>query len=252
MKFLNNKKILFYGPANKFDDNTDISFFNNYDFVFINNKFIELLQPNLKKIENKKFHLILLLNGVFTNGNPETIQKWKDSVSLFFVSENCLAKNLFDIGINQNRIVSMANNYRKFNFKGCPNMLPKLIMMFIDYDIRFLSLKITGVTFYMDLLNDDFNKEETYHPNYHNWDTKIPKELNNLTDDQKMDYHLKRIKDLGTEKTDKVVVNHFIEENFKFFLNYLNFCTHHNLEVTFDDKLNSIVNNHLYSSNAST
>lgn len=251
MNFLNNKKILFFGPANRFDGNTDILFFNDYDYVFINNKFVELLQPNLKKIKNKKFHLILLLNGVFTNGNPETIRRYKDTISLFFVSENCLARNLIDIGINQTKIVSMANNYRKFNFKGCPNMLPKLIMMFIDFNVRFLSFKITGVTFYMDLLKDNFNKEETYHPNYHNWDTKIPNELNNLTEDQKMDYHLKRIKDLGTEKTDKVVVNHFIEENFNFFLRYLKLCNSNNLEITFDSKLYDIIQNHLYSDKSS-
>ena len=66
-----------------------------------------------------------------------------------------------------------------------------------------------------------------------------------------MDYHLKRIKDLGTEKTDKVVVNHFIEENFNFFLNFLKLCRNNNLEITFDDKLNNIVENHLYSNKSS-
>ena len=243
MNFFNNKKILFYGPANKFDENTDISFFNDYDFVFINNKFIELLQPNLKKIMERNFHLILLLNGVFTNGNPETIEKWKDTVSLFFVSESCLAGNLMKIGIPLNKIVSMANNYRKFNFQGCPNMFPKLIMLFIDNNVKYSLLKITGITFYMDLLNDKYKKEDSYHPDYHNWNTKIPEDKMNLNNDEKLEYHLSKIKMLGTEKTNKIVYNHFIEENYNFFIKYYNESRLNNLKIILDDKLNDIVNN---------
>lgn len=248
MNFLDNKKILFYGPANKFDSNTDLSFFNNYDIVFINNKFIELLQPNLSKILVKKFHLILLLNGIFTNGNPETIKKWKDTISLFFVSENCLAKNLVDIGIPLNKIVSMANNYRKFNFQGCPNMFPKLIMLFIDHNVKYSLLKVTGITFYMDILKNDYNKEDVYHPNYHNWDTKIPKELSNMTEDEKLNYHLNKIKNLGTEKTDKIVTNHFIEENYNFFIKYCNDSKLNNLKIEFDEKLESIIKDNMNNS----
>ena len=88
MSFLDDKKLLIFGPANKFDESTDLSYFNNYDFIFINNKMIQLLQPNLKKIKNKKFRIILLLNGVFTNGNPEIFFWWQISISyniLFFI-----------------------------------------------------------------------------------------------------------------------------------------------------------------------
>ena len=34
MNFLDNKKILFYEPTNKFDSNTGLSFFNNYDSIY--------------------------------------------------------------------------------------------------------------------------------------------------------------------------------------------------------------------------
>ena len=245
MNFFNNKKILFYGPANNFDCNTDLSFFNEYDIVIINNKFIELLQPNLTNIircNTKHFDIVLLLNGVFTNGNPETIQKYKDQVSLFLVSENCLIGNLLNIDIPRNKIIALTTNYRKFNFIGCPNMFPKLIMLFIDYNITFTELSITGITFYMDLL--DNNKiTQTYHSDYHNWDTKIPKELMNLSNNDKMEFHLNRIVELGTNKEKLLnctnVYNHFIDENFNFFLKYYK---QFYKTIKLDDVLENIIN----------
>ena len=71
----------------------------------------------------------------------------------------------------------MANNYRKFNFQGCPNMFPKLIMLFIDHECQIFIVEsywyniLYGYTKKMIIIN----KEDVYHPNYHNWDTKIPK-----------------------------------------------------------------------------
>ena len=197
------------------------------------------------------FNLVLLLNGIFTNGNPETIKKYKESVSLFLVSETCLINNLVSIGIEKNNVVSMANNYIKFQFKGCPNMFPKLLMMFIDYNVKFTELMITGITFYMDLLWDDDTLkksiDETYHPNYHNWDTKIPKELQYLSNYEKSKYHLNRIKELGTEKTDKIVHNHFIEENFVFFLGYCQYIKDKRGKgfIKFDNNLELIIKKYM-------
>ena len=214
MSFLDNKKLLIFGPANKFDENTDLSYFNNYDFIFINNKMIQLLRPNLKKIKNKQFRIILLLNGVFTNGNPETIKKYDKKVLLYFISENCLANNLKKIDINTDKIISMANNYRKFNFKGCPNMIPKLFMLFIDNKVKFKLLEITGVTFYMNISNNE-EKLNSYHPDYHNWETKLPKDKLNLSDNEKLLFHMERIS--NNPSNDSV---HGIIENFTFFLKY--------------------------------
>jgi len=245
MNFFNNKKILFYGPANDFNINTDLSFFNNYDIVIINNKFIELLQPNLINIKQKNFNIVLLLNGVFTNGNPETIQKYKDQIVLFLVSETCLIRNLLNINIPQSKIISMANNYKKFNFIGCPNMFPKLIMLFIDYNINFTELSITGITFYMDLLDNNLKLKQTYHQDYHNWNTKIPKELNNLSDNEKMGFHLNKIVKLGTDKTNinlPNVYNHFIDENFEFFLKYYK---EFHKKIKLDNILENIINKYL-------
>ena len=249
MSFLNNKKILFFGPANNFDENTDFSYFNNYDYIFINNKFIELIQPNLQKIAEKKFGIILLLNGIFTEGNPETIKKYDDSVFLYLVSETCLMHNLINIGIVPRKIASMANNYRKFDFYGCPNMFPKLLMLFTDHHIKVSEFKITGITFYLDLINGfnstesvDPSTQETYHKNYHNWDTKIPKELSHLSDDEKMDYHLKKIIKNGTGKVEPSQ-KHYIKENFNFFLKYYN-SNKDNTKFEFDDKLKGYIESH--------
>ena len=243
MSFLNNKKVLFFGPSNVFDENTDLSYFNEYDVIFINNKFIELLQPNLSKIKEKKFAIILLLNGVFTNGNPETIKKYQDCISLFFVSETCLAQNLFDIGIDLKKIVSMANNYKKFGYKGCPNMFPKLIMLLMDNNVELAKFKITGVTFYMDLINSEEGSDSiTYHKDYHNWETKIPKELSHLSDDEKMKYHLDKIKSNGTEVPKTFTQKHYILENFNFFMEY--YKKNKNI-FEFDDVLDKIIKNNI-------
>ena len=71
--------------------------------------------------------------------------------------------------------------------------------------------------------------------------TKIPKELSNMTEDEKLNYHLNKIKNLGTEKTDKIVTNHFIEENYNFFIKYCNDSKLNNLKIEFDEKLESII-----------
>ena len=47
-----------------------------------------------------------------------------------------------NLDISPDKIVSMANNYRKFNFQGCPNMFPKLIMLFIDNKVKLVESKI--------------------------------------------------------------------------------------------------------------
>jgi len=214
MSFLDDKKILIFGPANKFDENSDLSYFNNYDLIIINNKMIQLLQPNLKKIKNKKFRIILLLNGVFTNGNPETIKKYDKKVLLYFVSETCLAGNLMKLDIDNKKIVSMANNYRKFNFKGCPNMIPKLIMLLIDHKVNFKLLEISGITLYMKLSNNE-EKLNSYHPDYHNWETKLPKNKLNLSNDEKLLFHLD-----STSNNPSNTSVHGIIENFTFFLKY--------------------------------
>ena len=253
MTFLNNKNILYFGPANNFDKNTDLSYFNNYDIVFINNKLVQLIQPNLLKFK-KKFTLILILNGVFTNGNPETIKNYVNFVDLYFVSETNLIYKLENIGIKSNRIVNMANNYKKFNFDGCPNMFPKLLMLFIDNNVDFNHFKITGITFYMELISENSkiannlnsSSQNLYHKNYHNWDTKIPKELSHLTDSEKMEYHLNKIKNNGTKNNDSLdslktnvhSQKHYIIENFKFFLNYYN---QYEDKMTVDSRLKNII-----------
>jgi|UniRef100_A0A6C0IT29 hypothetical protein len=236
MSFLDNKKILIFGPANKFDENSDLSYFNNYDLIIINNKMIQLLQPNLKKIKNKKFRIILLLNGVFTNGNPETIKKYDKKVLLYFVSETCLAGNLMKLDIDNKKIVSMANNYSKFNFKGCPNMIPKLIMLLIDHKVNFKLLEISGLTLYMKLSNNE-EKLNSYHPDYHNWETKLPKDKLNLSNDEKLLYHVN-----GISNNSKDSLDHGIIENFTFFLKYYK---NYQEKIKVDDILQNIINDNI-------
>jgi len=215
MSFLDNKKLLIFGPANKFDEKTDLSYFNNYDIIFINNKMIELLKPNLKKIKKKKFHIILMVNGVFTNGNPETIKKFDRKVSLYLVTQTNLIPKLIDIGILREKCISLSFDYEKYNFKGHPNIIPKLLMLFIENNVKYDLLNITGVTFYMEKTDKD--KVLAYHPNYHNWETKLPKDKLNLSNDEKLLYHVSNRSQEPTHKWD-----HGVKENWNFFINYYN------------------------------
>ena len=160
-KELYNKKLLIFGPGNiNVDKNYIKKLFDKYDFIIINNGMLNLLE---NVINIKDYKIIHVTNGQYTGNFKDTIIRTQDDIFFYWVSEIHTFREFEKYEVNINKVMHMANNYKNFGFSGCPTMGPKMLMFILFYKLEFKSLKITGLTFYMDF--DTISK--IYNTNYH-------------------------------------------------------------------------------------
>ena len=158
-----NKSILMFGPANlDFKKDTIERLFKKYDLIIINNKMVDLLEKIIKLSDYKIIHV---LNGFYTKNSKDTIVRTQSDIFFYWVSEIHTFKEIEKYGVQLNKVMHMANNYKNFGFSCCPTMGPKMFMFMLFYKLNFSSLKVTGMTFYMDFQTVG----QHYHSEYQDW-----------------------------------------------------------------------------------
>ena len=151
---LNNKKILFYGPANTNDKKTiNINF---YDYVIITNNMISSFFSKYSNITCKIIHYT---NTLYTKNYIELIKFYSSLISLHFVSGyksyKIITKHIKTKNIK--RLKSIPYGFKRA--KGIPFILTRLLL-FLKY-FNFKQLYITGCTFYSsNNINDCYEEKE--------------------------------------------------------------------------------------------
>jgi hypothetical protein len=137
----NNKKILFYGPANTKDKETiDI---NNYHIVIITNNMCENF---FNKYNVKPTVLIYLLtNKIYSLKYNHIIQKYINKITLIFTISQT-SKNHLVGKIDANKIHILERTSQFNMMKYIPLCLTRMLMHLENY--KFKTLHIIGCTFY--------------------------------------------------------------------------------------------------------
>lgn len=234
MNFLNDKNILIYGPANENLEKDIKSLFPKFDFILVNNHMFELILEIKSDIIKEKYKFIRILNGHYVSVYEDLIKKRDELTYYYFVSEVHTKGVLTNYNIDQNKILPLANNYKNFGFlRSLPQMIPKTLIALSYYNCNFKSLKITGVTFYMDYNG----KKPCYNLNY---SVGIARDYwqdisDNLTDEEIYKNYLKRHDDMRKDGKDE---SHDYKEGYNFFLRFL----HNNInKIKLDKTLKNIV-----------
>jgi hypothetical protein len=213
MNFLNNKKILLYGPCNT-NIESDIKNFVKYDYILINNHMIELILPFIDKLESSSFKIIRILNGIYVEKMYELIES-RDYITFFYLVSEIHTKNylLEKTKIDESKILPLNNNYKNYGFNlGYPQMVPKTLLALDYYNVNFSLLKITGVTFYMDNKN-------TYNKNY--CMNSIARKLWDMSESVPTDIIEKEYQNRINQTFVKENGGHYFKEQYNFFLKFL-------------------------------
>lgn len=214
MDFLNGKKILIYGPCNK-NIESYIKNFKKYDYILLNNNMLELIIPYLDNIKNRTYKFIRILNGIYTEKMYKLIESRDNLVDHYFVSEVHTKNYLLEKTTIQNsKILPLNNNYKNYGFvKGYPQMIPKTLLALDYYNSNFSFLKISGVTFYMDIGNNSYNLDYCVNS--------VAKKLWDMSESTSEEILRKKYaKRINTVYEDKVG-GHYYKEGYNFFLKFL-------------------------------
>jgi len=241
MNQLNESNVLLYGPCNS-NIKKDVKKFSKYDFIILNNNMINLVKENVPDLDKQSYKIIRVFNGRYTEYNKNNIIDNDKNTFFYWVSEIHTFHVISSYGIDKNKVMHMANNYKNFGFRACPTMGPKMLMFLDFYNYNFKFLKITGLTFYM---NFD-NKNQIYNKNYHEdsyYNTRLLNfqkngELLDLKGDNLSDEDKIKIENLETsknlEKNNKiktVSAHENIFEGWNMFLLFLSRHTDKNIKV---------------------
>lgn len=251
MNQLNGRNVLLYGPANS-NIEKDIKKFSKYDFIILNNNMINLVKEYIQDLDKQSYKIIRVFNGRFTKGNKQDIIDNDKYTFFYWVSEVHTFHVMDSYGIDKGKVMHMANNYRNFGFDACPTMGPKMLMFLQFYNYKFKSLKLTGLTFYMDFDNKTSNYNNSYHePYYYELRYDTFKELeecksmdpNNLTDEDKM--ILENLETRKNLQNNNLKIDHphqNIYQGWNMFLYFLKDCHDKNKKIILDKPLLNILN----------
>lgn len=152
LSIFENKKILFYGPANTKDKKT-INI-NDYDFVIITNRMLEIFFTRYPGELQCK--VISMCNNLFSRTHIDIMKKYEKNVHCFFLVNIKKFENIFNY-INHKKLIILP----KFTHtKGLVSLgLSKILDLLKN--VQFDELYITGCTIYCEK-----NITDCYEPGY--------------------------------------------------------------------------------------
>lgn len=240
---LSNSSILIYGPANTdIQKDVDDGLFEKYDYIIFNCGMHNILR---KYKDINKLKIINVLSGAYVEYAKDDIINQDNEIYFYLVSEIHTFNAMLNYGINPEKMMHMANNFKNYGLDGWPQLGPKLFVFLDFYGIAFKKLHITGYTFYMDL-----DKEKCiYNLDYMDYDDLIKshydklddnlknKKKSELTDEEKI-LLIRMDNNLSLEKNHNINTGHSIWQGWNLFLRFFS----KNIDkIKLDKKLKKIV-----------
>ena len=162
VKKLFNKNILFFGPLNDIDEKIEKEF-SKYDYIVVSCNTLDHIYDCIGD-NIKKYNFIRILNGTYAETENNSIKKFDNLIEIYFLtSVERINKHESCNEINPNKCLFFHPNAYQQGLENA-NQIPRVFAWFFRNKIKFNTLKISGLSFYMEtydyVVKEDSTEEE--------------------------------------------------------------------------------------------